>query len=168
MPLSADKEQTVASSAQLALRLSQQALGKGKTASTQVRRLGIDDAPRQVTPSLRPAAGPGRKGQHTVSAAAVRKHRVKQALKRARFAKRLLKAVPMGRIFFGGILPAASFGHEIQAPTKAQLGKLQSLARQAMAIKPVGVPGCIRDLQVQATAHPEFQAMAAPHLTVGP
>jgi hypothetical protein len=83
--------------AKLAARLSAQALGRGKTATTQVRRLGIDYADRQVAPGPRKPTGPGRKGQ--APDAAVRRHRVKQALKRARIAKRILKSVPMGANF---------------------------------------------------------------------
>jgi hypothetical protein len=136
MSLSADKEQTVASTATLARKLSVQALGGGYSATVQARRLGIDYAPNQVGAQYRKSSA--RPLPPEDKQAQVRKLRIKQALKRARFAKKLLHKTPMGRIFFGCILLAATFGHDIEAPTSEHLGYLQSLARQAMSIRPWG------------------------------
>jgi hypothetical protein len=70
----------------------------------------------------------------------------------------------MGKIFFGGILPAATLGHDIQAPSQEQLRQLAGLAHKAMPICPLGVPSLIRQLQVPIGNLPEFQAKAAPIL----
>jgi hypothetical protein len=92
MSLSADKKQTVASSATLAPKLSVQALGGENSATVQVRRLGIDYAPNQVR--AQPRRSSARSLPPEDKQALVRKHRIKQALKRARFAKKLLHKTP--------------------------------------------------------------------------
>jgi hypothetical protein len=92
MSLSSDNEQTVASSATLAHKLSVQALGGGNSATVQARRLGIDYAPRQVEAQHRNSLA--RSLPPEDKQAQVRKLRIKQALKRARFAKKLLHKPP--------------------------------------------------------------------------
>jgi hypothetical protein len=151
MPLSADKEQVVATQSHLAQRLSRISLGGGRMADHTVRRLGVDYALSSTKPARRNP---------------VRGRRFQQLRQRMAYMKRQFRRSRSltGKVFYGGALPAATFGMELHGLTSGQLKNLMQGARQTAPLRQMGVPTDLLLFQFSVYQRPDYLDVAAPLL----
>jgi hypothetical protein len=154
MPLAHEKEQVVATTYRLAQQISNISLGAGRTADHTVRRLGVDYS-----------LGSGdRRRHHSVRGQRFKHYRQRKKHIRRRFRRVASQA---GRIFYGGAVPAATFGIEIHGLSDRQLRDLMSGARTVAPVRQIGVATDLLLFQHPVTHRPDFMDVAQPLLRYG-